>query len=636
MDEMLAQFLIEGRELVAQAEDDLNALIASPNDRARLDSAFRTIHTLKGSVALFDMAPAGRLLHVAEDLLDTARGDATPLDPATLAALIAAIDQTARWIDSIEANGGIGGDAGSIADTLIARLRADEGNDQSAPSSWLSPLLERHADAADAAEAELIAFRYRPDPECFFRGDDPLAVIAGVPDLVALDILPLAPWPALPDFEPYHCSVMFEGLSMAGDAELRTAFRFVADEVDILPVPARQAETAAETVPGALQTLRVDVARIDALANGVGELIVAGNALSHVAAKVDRIDPRIGATIRAAQTDLDRAVGAMRRAVMAVRSVSLGPNLRRLPRMVRELAASLGKTVTFEMTGDSTEVDKGIADAIFEPLLHLVRNAIDHGIESEDGRRAAGKAATGLIRLEVKPDGDHVMIALSDDGAGIDPARIREIAVAKGLIEREAADALEDAQALRLIFAPGFSTAAAITNVSGRGVGMDAVRVAVEQLSGRIEIGSVVGQGTAIRLRLPLNAIMTRLLIVRVGADRYGVPLDRIAETVSIRASSIMAVGAGRACVLRDRTLPVLSLAAMLGGADIATPTAKLLVTEAGGEPVGVVVDGFGERIDGLVRPRAGILAGVPGIAGTTMLGDGGVLIVLDLAELVA
>jgi two-component system chemotaxis sensor kinase CheA len=326
----------------------------------------------------------------------------------------------------------------------------------------------------------------------------------------------------------------------------------------------------------------------------------------------------------------------MRRGVLAVRSVSLGPSLRRLPRMVRELGATLGKSVVFEMSGEATEVDKGIADALFEPLLHLVRNAVDHGIEPEGIRRAAGKPPAGTIRLRIRPDGDQVLIELTDDGAGIDAARLRERAVSKGLLDRTAADALEDAQALRLIFAPGFSTASEITAVSGRGVGMDAVRIAVEQLGGRIEIASVVGDGTTVRLRLPLNAIMTRLLVVRVGDDRYGVVLDRISETVSVTAESIVAIGAGRACVLRDRTLPVLSLATMLGGAENPARSAKLLVTDAAGEPVGVMVDGFGERIDGLVRPRAGLLAGVPGIAGTTMLGDGGVLIVLDLAELVA
>jgi two-component system chemotaxis sensor kinase CheA len=636
MDEMLAQFLIEGRELVAQAEDDLAALAADPNDRSRLDGAFRAFHTLKGSVALFDMAPAGRVLHLAEDLLDTARAEGRTLDPAAGSSLTAVLDQVDRWIDAMETPGTIGPDAGAIAERLIDLLRAGEGGLPTGEAPvWLGPLLERHAGTVDPG-TDLVAFRYRPDAECFFRGDDPLAIVAGLPDLVALDIVPLTPWPALAELEPYHCAVTIEGLSSAGVADVQAAFRFVADEAEVLAVPGRQADAMVETTAVSQQSLRIDVARIDTLASGVGELVVAANAFTHVAVAADKVDPQIAASIRAAQTDLDRAVAAMRRGVLAVRSVSLGPSLRRLPRMVRELGATLGKSVVFEMSGEATEVDKGIADALFEPLLHLVRNAVDHGIEPEGIRRAAGKPPAGTIRLRIRPDGDQVLIELTDDGAGIDAARLRERAVSKGLLDRTAADALEDAQALRLIFAPGFSTASEITAVSGRGVGMDAVRIAVEQLGGRIEIASVVGDGTTVRLRLPLNAIMTRLLVVRVGDDRYGVVLDRISETVSVTAESIVAIGAGRACVLRDRTLPVLSLATMLGGAENPARSAKLLVTDAAGEPVGVMVDGFGERIDGLVRPRAGLLAGVPGIAGTTMLGDGGVLIVLDLAELVA
>lgn len=637
MDEMLAQFLIEGRELVAQAEDDLAALAADPNNRSRLDGAFRAFHTLKGSVALFDMAPAGRILHVAEDLLDTARAEGRALDPAAGSSLTAVLDQVDRWIDAMETPGTIGSDAGAIAERLINLLRAGEG-DLPAPGeapAWLGPLLERHAGTVDTG-TDLVAFRYQPDAECFFRGDDPLAVVAGLPDLVALDIVPLTPWPALAELEPYHCAVTIEGLSTAGVAEVQTAFRFVADETEVLAVPGQQAEAVVEATAVSQQSLRIDIARIDALANGVGELAVAGNALTHVAFAADKVDPHIAASIRAAQTDLDRAMAAMRRAVMAVRSVSLGPSLRRLPRMVRELGITLGKPVVFEMSGESTEVDKGIADAMFEPLLHLIRNAVDHGIEPEGVRRAAGKPPAGTIRLVIRPEGDQVVIELADDGAGIDAARLRDRAVSKGLLDRNAADALEDGQALRLIFAPGFSTASEITAVSGRGVGMDAVRIAVEQLGGRIELASVVGEGTKVRLRLPLNAIMTRLLVVRVGAERYGVALDRISETVSIATESIVAIGAGRACVVRDRTLPVLSLATMLGGVESPGRSAKLLVTDATGEPVGIMVDDFGERLDGLVRPRAGLLAGVPGIAGTTMLGDGGVLIVLDLAELVA
>lgn len=640
MDELLEQFLIEGREQIAQAADDFGHLARNPADRARIDSAFRAIHTLKGSVAIFDMAPAGRALHAAEDVLDRARAGTQTLDNEALAALVAILDEVDRWVDTMEQAGALPASADAVADKLVARIASDARPAQAAsdsPAAWLDALRSREAARIADAAGDLLAFRYSPDPDCFFRGDDPLATVTAVPGLIALAVLPSEAWPTLDALEPFRCTVILEGLSSASLAEVRAAFRLVGDQVETAAIAATTStDREAQAGPGMQKSLRVETGRIDALADGVGELIVAGNMMAHVAGEVARLDPRLGARVHAAHAEFERAVSDMRRAVMAVRMVSLAPSLRRLPRIVREIADALGKQVHFEMRGEATEVDKGIADAIHEPLLHIVRNALDHGIEPAARRRAQGKAEHAELRIDIRRDADHVVIAVTDDGAGIDPARIREVAVARGIVEPDVAEAMDDVHAIRLIFAAGFSTASQVSAVSGRGVGLDAVRAAIEQLGGSIDIVSTLGTGTSVRLRLPLNAIMTRLLIVRVGGDRYGVPLDRIVETASVPSERILAVGAGQACVLRDRTLPVLDLAHLLGTASAPAPLTKLLVTEAAAEPVGIIVDGFGERIDGLVRPRSGLLAGVPGVAGTTLLGDGGVLLVLDLAELVA
>jgi two-component system chemotaxis sensor kinase CheA len=309
--------------------------------------------------------------------------------------------------------------------------------------------------------------------------------------------------------------------------------------------------------------------------------------------------------------------------------------LRRLPRLVRDIAETLGKPVTLQMTGQATEVDKQIADALFEPLLHLVRNAIDHGVETPALRAAAGKAVEGRLGIDISRAGDEVVILVSDDGAGIDPGRIRARAIERGMVGVDEAEGLGDAQILRLILAPGFSTAAAVTDISGRGVGMDAVQTVIERLHGRIEIESVVGEGSRFALHVPLDAITTKLLIVRAGDARYGIPLDQIVETARISEADIHAVGAGRACVLRDRTVPLFNLGALLGTPSHPSPIARLLVTEAAGEAVAIRVDGFDARIDALVREGKGLLGVVPGVAGSTLLGDGAVLLVLDLPELV-
>ncbi|MFC3580943.1 chemotaxis protein CheA [Sphingomonas hylomeconis] len=652
MDDLLPHFLVEARELIAQAEDDLTALARDGGDGAAMDSAFRAIHTLKGSVAIFDMAAAGRALHAAEDLLERMRAGTKTLTAADLATLVALIDQTDTWIDAMAQHGALPDSADAAADALIAGMAGMAGGsdapaaiDPTAPAPWLEALLAAHAHAL--GDGALVAFRYRPDGDCFFRGDDPLAIVAAIADLRVLEIMPATDWPALDALTPFDCMVTLTGISGAPLAELRRALRFVIDQVEIVavapPAPARPPLSTAPAAPAPPRAapLRVDGARIDALADGVGELIVANNALAHLADEIARTEPRVAARIRAAHATLARAVGDLGRAVSDVRMVAIGPSLRRLPRLVREIADALGKSVTLEIAGEQTEIDKSIADDLFEPLLHIVRNALDHGIEPPETRRQAGKPDHGRLTVAARREGDAVVIEIADDGAGIDSARLRAVAVARGVLAREAADALDDAQALRLIFAPGFSTASAVTAISGRGVGMDAVLTVVERLGGRVDISSIVGQGSAIRLRLPLDAILTRLLIVRCGEERYGIPLDSILETASVPSARIVPVGSGRACVLRDRTVAVLSLAALLGGKEPTTPpepvsVTKLLVTQTEVEPVGIIVDGFGARIDGLVRPKAGLLAHIPGVAGTTLLGDGSVLLVLDLPVLIA
>ncbi|MDB5685622.1 MAG: chemotaxis protein CheA, partial [Rhizorhabdus sp.] len=266
---------------------------------------------------------------------------------------------------------------------------------------------------------------------------------------------------------------------------------------------------------------------------------------------------------------------------------------------------------------------------------HLLRNAVDHGIEPPAVRQAAGKPERGSIQLSARVAGDQVTIDVTDDGAGIDAAKIRRIAVSRGIVTQAAAEAMDEDAALALIFTPGFSTAEAVTDVSGRGVGMDAVRTAIERLGGRVGIGSAIGEGSSFRLILPLTAVMTKLLTVRSGPELFGIPIDRIAETGAVAHERIMDVGGGKAIVHRDRTVPLMSLAALLGAADAAPRAGKLLFVETGEEMVAVGIDGFGERLDVMLRPMTGLLAGTPGVLGTTLLGDGAVLLVLDVAELI-
>jgi two-component system chemotaxis sensor kinase CheA len=639
MDDFLAQFLIEAREQLTAAMTDLTALQRDPQDRRHLDGAFRAFHTLKGSVALFEMTPAGQVLHAAEDLLEKARKKALTLDGGKLAALVSCIDRVDAWVDAMENEGSMPRTAAGEAQALLVRL----GQTPAAPSAfgngdgsdWLPALLARGFDTGVPEHGSLTAFRYEPDPECFFRGDDPLATIANVPKLQALKILPTEPWPSLEDMEPFRCNLVMEGLAEGGVDEVATALRLIKDQVRILPVLATiQAD---EISPGgSARALRIPVERIDTLANGVGELVVAGNALGALVAEAISLNHSFGSRLRQVQSALEHGIGYMRRSVTSVRMVPAGAAVRRLPRIVRDVAAGLGRQVDFAVEGEQVECDKAIADALYEPLLHLVRNALDHGIERPERRSSLGKPAQGKLRLRFLRAGDKLVAELEDDGAGIDPARILRIAIERKLVSPAEAEALSDEAAQALIFTAGFSTSEQVNEISGRGVGMDAVKASLASLGGRVELQSRVGQGTLIRIVLPLNAITTPMLVVKAGEQHYAVPFDNVAETTIVASERILPVGDHQAIVIRDRTIPVVYLRELLGEDPQRSSETKLMVTGVGDERVAIAVDGFGERIEAMIRPAAGLLAGLPGIGGTTLLATGDVMLVLDLGGLVA
>lgn len=646
MDELLEQFLIESRDLIAIASGDFATLARNAQSTGSIDSAFRAIHTLKGSVAVFAMLPAERVLHFAEEILERARKGRAELDTSTVSSLVACLDQIDRWVDQMEQWGELGADASAIADSMLGLLSSAisaspaERAMEAAAEGWVANLLVREAEILANADQPLTAFRYTPDADCFFRGDDPLAAVAAVPELLALSILPaVGDWPGPEDVEPFSCFTILEGLSTAPLEEVRTVFRTMSDQVTCATLD----QTSRQEQSGALEAevrdnriLRVDAKRVDALGDALGELLVAINGIAPLADQADGVDRGLAARIRSAQANLEGVASNLQLTVSAVRAVSLEPALRRLPRLVREIADSLGKNVDFAITGQHMEIDKQIADGLFEPLLHLLRNAIDHGIEDRERRAVAGKPAVGAVSLGFQRDGDMIVARLADDGAGIDPVRIRKIAVERGIVTAEAVENLSDSGLLRLIFAPGFSTAEAVTETSGRGVGMNAVETAVEALRGTIDLESTPGSGTVFSMRFPANALTTRLLVVEAGGERYGVSLDQVVETVGIEPQKLMPIGGGIACVLHGRSVPVLSLAALLGGVHLDLPIAKLLVTRSRGEPVALRVDGFGERLDAYVRRPSGMLASVTGVIGSALLGDGAVLLVLDLPELAA
>jgi two-component system chemotaxis sensor kinase CheA len=305
-----------------------------------------------------------------------------------------------------------------------------------------------------------------------------------------------------------------------------------------------------------------------------------------------------------------------------------------LPRQVRDMADALGKPVELLVSGEEVAVDKAIMDGLYEPLIHILRNAVDHGLEPPEVRAAAGKPARGVIRLAATPRGDVAVIEVADDGAGLDLPRIRTAAVERGLLSAEAVMALSDREAADLIFMPGFSTARKVTDLSGRGVGLDAVRAALARIGGRVEVESRPGQGAVVRMSAPLRTVLTRVAILCVGAERFGAPLDAIREVVRVPRAQVSAVRAGKAVVVRDEVIPLMHLGELLGGdSSLADPLTVAVVDSAGGR-VGVAVDRVDETLMAPVQAVSPLLSGLAGLTGSILQGDGRVLFLLDLAAL--
>lgn len=646
MDELIAQFIVEARELVQTAVDDLLALDSDPGEAGRLDSLFRAVHTLKGSAGLFDFAALQSVLHRAEDELGRVRSSGARLEAGQVDALVAILEWVDTCVDDIEREGVAGAHLLARARPLLAALDAVADAQQVPVEMATSASIDWALSLAQIVGGQpAVALRYRPHPECFFNGDDPIALISRIPALLHLGVARREAWPAPDRFDPYRSNLWFEALSGGPLSDIEAIFRLVPDQVEIVSLvatPNLPADGAApeDSRAATARSLRVDPARIDALLDTVGELMTTKNRVAALVAAAAALEggADLARAIAATQKELDRLTASLHGAVLQTRMVPLAQAFRRLPRMVHDLSRRLGKPTELVIEGDAIEADKAIVDELFEPLLHLVRNAMDHGIEDAAGRVAAGKPAKAILRLWVTRQGDRLVVGIADDGRGIDPEAIRSAAVRKGLATAEQAGRLDDADALDFLFAAGFSTSANVSDLSGRGVGLDAVRSAIARLGGTVELASRVGAGATITLHLPVSFALTQLLVVSVAGERYGVPMQSVLETVRVRRSAITPIRGNRAFVLRDRTVPLLSLSALLDLSDAAAAAGEdltVLVLALEDQQVGIAIDAVAERMETITRPLGGLLTGVRGIAGTSVLGDGRVLLVLDVAGLI-
>ena len=407
-------------------------------------------------------------------------------------------------------------------------------------------------------------------------------------------------------------------MSAAPREAVAAALRLVGDQAEIVALD------AAAAAPSLSRTVRVDAAQLDDASDLLAQLIVAKNALAYATAHA--------AGVGQAQLALDRTTAALHEALGRMRLAPLRRLFASLPRQAREMAEALGKSVDLSISGEDVALDKAILDGLYEPLVHVLRNAVDHGVEAPESRLAAGKPARGRIRVSAEPRGDAVDILVEDDGAGLDLARIRAVAAARGLVAAD--EALSDAEAADLIFASGFSTARKLTEISGRGVGLDAVRAAMTRLGGRVRVESRPGAGVTLRMTAPLRTLLTRIVIFTVGREQFGAPLRSIREMVRVRRSEVMEVRAKQAIVVREEVTPLFPLAALVGGNSEGGDTFPALIVETGQGPAAIAVDRVDVVLQAPVQPAGSLLSGLKGVAGSFLREDGNVVLLLDLAAL--
>ena len=390
----------------------------------------------------------------------------------------------------------------------------------------------------------------------------------------------------------------------------------------------------------AQKVLKVDQGKLDTLMNLIGELVVSKNSLPFLARRAEATygSREMAREIKDQYGVIDRLAQEMQTAIMAVRMQPVSEAFDRFPRLVRDLARKLEKKIELRMEGEDTAADKAIIAALGEPLMHIVRNSLDHGIETPEEREAAGKPSDASIMLRAYQESDQIVIEVEDDGRGIDPRKIKTSALSKGVITEDEAARLSDQEAINLVFQPGFSTASQVSDLSGRGVGMDVVRSNIEKLGGQVAVSSEAGRGATVRLALPLSMAVTRVMMVEVGGSLVGIPMDVIVETVRLSQSQIYSIKQSETFVLRDMIVPLVRTSRLLGMSDGFGRQSELglavLVVRVKGALVGLAVDQLRESIDVILKPFDGFLSGLKGYAGTALLGDGRVLLVLNLKEI--
>ena len=608
MEELLQDFLQEASDLLSDVDNKLVDLEKMPDDHGLLNEIFRGFHTVKGGAGFLNATELVTLCHLTENLFDKLRNGELELTANLMDVIMAATKGVREMFGEL----GQGVQPQPADPHVITALRiALEGETPVLPAAPAAPAAPLAAEKNATASSE-------------------------------------------PDWNALHSAVTGKAVESATQGELITKLEADAPpaigEISIAPQPVAVPPTGrrASDQPssqaaagrraderGRENTIRVDTSRLDQVLNLSGEIGLTKNRLTSLRVDIlaGKNDSETLQALDQAVSQLDLLVSDLQNSVMKTRMQPIGRLFQKYPRIARDLARQLGKDVELVLAGEETEVDKTMIEDLADPLIHLIRNAVDHGVEMPAERQAAGKPVKSLVRLEARQEGDHIVLIIADDGKGMSAERIRAKAVEKGLVSEEEANMLDERQSLNLIFLPGFSTMAQVSAVSGRGVGMDVVKTNIHKLNGSIEIRSEPGKGSVFIISLPLTLAILPVLLVLLGDQPFALPLSMVREILPIDQSRIQEVGGKETLVVRGEVLPVISLASMLGWPLERYPEYGVFMQTTERSFI-LGVDSFAGRDDAVIKSLEDFRP--KGVAGVTTLSNGQIVLILDMKELLA
>lgn len=635
-EEILQDFIVEAGEIIENLNEQLVQIEKTPDDKDLLNAIFRGFHTVKGGAGFLQLTNLVNICHAAESLFDELRNARIAMSPDLMDAVLQAYDEITSMFDTVKN----AQQPDPAPQDLIDRLHALAAGGAApaaapapAPAPEPEPEPEPAAPAGDVDDITEDEFEALLD-QLHGKGHAPGAEGDENKAADATDA----------DFDKMLATAQSEAAKNAAHAAPKPA---PAPAAPAAPAAAKPAAPAAKPAAPAAKpagkadaksgpevdtTVRVETQVLDDIMNLVGELVLVRNRLVNMASR--RSDQDMSKAI----SNLDVVTLELQNSVMKTRMQPVKKVFGRFPRVVRDLARKLGKKIELRMEGEDTELDKNLVDALADPMVHMVRNCCDHGIEDPKDRVAVGKPETGVVLLRASQQGDHILLQIQDDGQGMDPDILRSVAVKKGLMDEGAADRLSDSEALNLIFAPGFSTNTEITDISGRGVGMDVVKTNISKLNGTVNVISTYGKGTIIEIKVPLTLAILPTLMISVSNRTFALPLTSVSEIFYLDLDSMRNVDGLNTIVIRDKAIPLFFLKQWFEKVSIKEYLENkahiVLVQVSAAQLVGFVVDELLGQEEVVIKPLDEILRHTPGMAGATITSDGGIALILDIPGL--